>query len=151
MNFITEESLQSEVIIWIVISAALVVIFGFITKRLDKTDSIFFITVSLLISIMSAASLLVAGTAYLVYGGNPTTSTYNTQEFKEWVLDEYRIELDDKQAELLLKNTFNKEKPSSTDAVYITTFDGKDALATLFHEKDEWRLIVTESIAVPSN
>jgi hypothetical protein len=80
-----------------------------------------------------------------------TIISHDTDKFKAWVLDEYLIEINDEQATALLDNTANEKEPYINSAVYVKTFNGEDAIATLFHDDNKWRLVVTQSIAVPSN
>jgi sensor histidine kinase YesM len=151
MNFIIEAPDNGPIALLIFgILTSIIVVIGIIVtiKSVDRQ----YITLRGLCSLgVVFVGLLVAPPLFTTYFLPIEGDTYDIKKFKAWVLDEYLIKLNDNQAEKLLDNTFNENDQEDIETTYITTLTGDDALATLFHDEDEWRLIVTESIAVPSN
>lgn len=157
MDFITEVALPNGSIVglYIAIGLVLVAVIPLIIiiairkigkKPVGDSEAVAWIILSSMIIFAIFWSVL-----YVVQEYKPQIATrYSIDKFQDWVLEEYRVEINEAQAEALLSNTVNSQNPITSDPVYITTFDGNDATALLFHEKDDWRLVIHDNVAVPA-
>lgn len=95
--------------------------------------------------------IFAAVTTFLFLPSASENVSYDTSAFKEWASDTYMVDVNDNQTVALLSNTAKEDEPWLPNGVFVKTFDGKDAVAFLYHNEKEWRLIITESVAVPSH
>lgn len=102
-----------------------------------------------LFAIVSGVFLLSSIAAMKVSGA--TDTSYDLPAFKKWASDTYMIDVNDEQAEELLANVVNAKQPYVGNGVYVEAFNGSDAIAVLYYDEVEWRLVITESMAVPSH
>jgi hypothetical protein len=155
MDFITETTSPVVSPMWMIITLSVLTIcvigIAIVAPLYAKRKTVLLQGIALVFLVIGIVSVISScGTVpyYISHNKLATQTVYDNDKFSAWVLNEYRVEINDKQSEALLYNAVNTKNPTITDAVYIETFDGEDATAILFHNEDDWRLIIHDNIAI---